>query len=183
MWRKKLPKKYIIFLILLIGLITCASCFVFANNKQQDHIIELDFSSKKDSNSKDIGIVWNYILNELEVSSSIDAKEKYNVEKENIITKSVDLNDDRQNEILYIVYSSYYWGTAGYTLGILEKTGNNYRDITYIINFEPQNPVYILNKKINGYKLIKLWGSSAENYEKTLKYNKKNKHYYETQKD
>lgn len=31
----KLSKKIIIFLILLIGLMTCVSCFVFANNKQQ----------------------------------------------------------------------------------------------------------------------------------------------------
>ena len=175
--------KLLVFL-LIIGIISCIGYHSLAKNKNESikkierlnnqTFTTLDFESKIGSTKENIDIVWNYILKDLQVHNANEAKEKFNVQNENIITKSVDLNDDGKNDILYIVFASYYWGTAGYSLGILENLGNKkYKNISYIINFEPKEPVIILNKKFNGFKIIKLWGSSAENFEKTLKYNKK----------
>ena len=60
------------------------------------------------------------------------------------------------------MYSTFYWGTAGYSLFILQKQPNGYKDISTLV-FEPQEIVDIRSEKTNGYHDIKLTGSNGDN--------------------
>ena len=83
----------------------------------------------------------------------------------NITPKSVrafetDLNGDNQNEVIGVVYSTYYWGTSGYSLFIINNEGRNIANA----NFEPSKLFYVLSSISNGYKDIKLYNSSTFNF-------------------
>ena len=55
-------------------------------------------------------------------------------------------------------------GTAGHSLFILQLENNEYKDITYIVNFSLCKSFYILKHKTNGYRDIKLYGSISYNF-------------------
>lgn len=109
------------------------------------------------------------IKNTFELVSYIPEKENMTPEEienfANITPQSVrafeeDLNDDGVNEIIGVVYSTYYFGAAGYDLFILEKELIGYKEIS-LVSFEPQAGVDILINKTNGYHDIMLAGSNS----------------------
>lgn len=115
-------------------------------------------------------ILYEYVLTSQNMSPA-EIKDLANIEPKSARAFEVDLNDDGTNEIIGLVYSTLYWGTAGYSLFILQKQPNGYKNITYLLNFEPQKDFYILNTRTNGYRNIKLYGSSAYKFKPfTVKY-------------
>lgn len=152
-------KKYILSILLILLFIPLA---LFIYNKCSGSVYEtLDFSGE-DSDFQANKILYEYILKEqnktpkeIEVFANITPKS----------TKAfqVDLNDDGTNEIVGLVYSTLYWGTAGASLFILQKQPDGYKNISYVLNFEPKESVYIFEAKTNGYKDIKFYGSFGYN--------------------
>ena len=128
---------------------------------------KLDFSDGE--SDKQAGkILYEYVLQELNKTPE-EAKDFARIEPETVKAFEVDLNDDRENEIIGIVYSTFYLGTAGYSLFILQKQQSGYKDISILV-FEPQRNVYILKTKTNGYHDIKLSGSNHNCIQYVAKY-------------
>ena len=94
------------------------------------------------------------------------------ITKNSVRALKYDLNNDGEEEILGMIYSTFYWGTAGYSLLILQKETNNYKDIAYLINFEPKKEVEILRTKNNGYYNIKFYNPRNNKYYKAKYTNK-----------
>lgn len=86
------------------------------------------------------------------------------IEPQSVRAFEIDLNDDGEKEIVGMVYSTLYLGTAGYSLFILQLQNDEYKNIAYVLNIEPQKELKILNAKTNGYRDIKLQGSVAYNF-------------------
>ena len=91
------------------------------------------------------------------------------IEPQSVRAFEIDLNDDGEKEIVGMVYSTLYLGTAGYSLFILQKQQSGYKDISILV-FEPQRNVYILKNKTNGYHDIKLSGSNHNCVQYVAKY-------------
>lgn len=128
---------------------------------------KLDFSDGE--SDKQAGkILYEYVLKELNKTPE-EAKEFARIEPETVKAFEVDLNDDGEKEIVGVVYSTFYLGTAGYSLFILQKQQSEYKDISILV-FEPQKKVYILNNKTNGYHDIKLSGSNHNCVQYVAKY-------------
>ena len=104
-----------------------------------------------------------YVLKELSKTPE-EAKDFARIEPETVKAFEVDLNDDGEKEIVGVVYSTFYLGTAGYSLFILQLQNGEYKNIAYVLSIEPQNELKILNAKTNGYRDIKLSGSVAYNF-------------------
>ena len=122
----------------------------------------LDFSNGE--SDKQAGkILYEYVLKELNKTPE-EAKDFARIEPETVKAFEVDLNDDGEKEIVGVVYSTFYLGTAGYSLFILQLQNGEYKNIAYVLNIEPQNELKILNAKTNGYRDIKLSGSVAYNF-------------------
>ena len=85
------------------------------------------------------------------------------------VLKSQNMSPAEIKEIIGLVYSTFYWGTAGYSLFILQKQPNGYKDISTLV-FEPQEIVDIRSEKTNGYHDIKLTGSNGDNVQYVAKY-------------
>lgn len=101
--------------------------------------------------------------------SPVEIKDLAGIEPKSARAFEVDLNEDGINEIIGLVYSTFYWGTAGYSLFILQKQPNGYKDISTLV-FEPQEIVDIRSEKTNGYHDIKLTGSNGDNVQYVAKY-------------
>ena len=128
---------------------------------------KLDFSGGE--SDKQAGkILYEYVLKELNKTPE-EAKDFARIEPETVKAFEVDLNDDGENEIVGVVYSTFYLGTAGYSLFILQKQQSWYKDISILV-FEPQKKVYILKNKTNGYHDIKLSGSNHNCVQYVAKY-------------
>ena len=128
---------------------------------------KLDFSDGE--SDKQAGkILYEYVLKELNKTPE-EAKEFARIEPETVKAFEVDLNDDGEKEIVGMVYSTLYLGTAGYSLIILQKQQSGYKDISILV-FEPQRNVYILKNKTNGYHNIKLSGSNHNCVQYVAKY-------------
>ena len=123
---------------------------------------KLDFSDGE-SDKKAGKVLYEYVLKELNKTPE-EAKDFARIELETVKAFEVDLNDDGENEIVGIVYSTFYLGTAGYSLFILQLQNGEYKNIAYMLNIEPQKELKILNAKTNGYSDIKLSGSVAYNF-------------------
>lgn len=119
--------------------------------------LELSYENKEPAAGK---ILYDYILKEENMTPK-EIEDLANITPQSVIAFEEDLNDDRVNEIIGFVYSAFYSGSAGYNLFILQKQDNEYKNITYILNFEPTLAFYILNSKTNGYRNIKLHGAAA----------------------
>ena len=129
--------------------------------KYPDGKLEYDFS--RQSQPRASKILYEYISEDLKKYST-EAKKSANIKLKDIVAFEVDLNDDGVNEIVGFCSSSAFWGTAGYQLFILQKQNKEYKDLSYILNFEPQLKFYVLPDKTNEYKDIILYGSSAFNF-------------------
>ena len=128
---------------------------------------KLDFSDGE--SDKQAGkILYEYVLKELNKTPE-EAKDFARIEPETVKAFEVDLNDDGEKEIVGVVYSTFYLGTAGYSLFILQKQQSEYKDISILV-FEPQKKVYILKNKTNGYHDIKLSGSNHNCVQYVAKY-------------
>lgn len=128
---------------------------------------KLDFSDGE--SDKQAGkILYEYVLKELNKTPE-EAKDFARIEPETVKAFDVDLNDDGEKEIVGMVYSTLYLGTAGYSLFILQKQQSGYKDISILV-FEPQRNVYILKNKTNGYHDIKLSGSNHNCVQYVAKY-------------
>ena len=128
---------------------------------------KLDFSDGE--SDKQAGkILYEYVLKELNKTPE-EAKDFARIEPETVKAFEVDLNDDGEKEIVGVVYSTFYLGTAGYSLFILQKQQSGYKDISILV-FEPQRKVYILKNKTNGYHDIKLSGSNHNCVQYVAKY-------------
>lgn len=128
---------------------------------------KLDFSGEEsDANANKI--LYEYILKEQNMTPK-EIEEFANITPESVKAFEVDLNDDGTNEIVGLVYSTLYWGTAGFSLFILQKQLDRYKDISSM-NFEPQREINIKVNKSNGYHDIKLWGSNHNGVQYVVKY-------------
>ena len=122
----------------------------------------LDFSNGE--SEKQAGkILYEYILQEQNMTPA-EIKDFARIEPQSVRAFEIDLNDDGEKEIVGMVYSTLYLGTAGYSLFILQLQNDEYKNIAYVLNIEPQKELKILNAKTNGYRDIKLQGSVAYNF-------------------
>ena len=128
---------------------------------------KLDFSDGE--SDKQAGkILYEYILQEQNMTPA-EIKDFARIEPQSVRAFEVDLNDDGEKEIVGMVYSTFYLGTAGYSLFILQKQQSWYKNISILV-FEPQKKVYILKNKTNGYHDIKLSGSNHNCVQYVAKY-------------
>ena len=128
---------------------------------------KLDFSDGE--SDKQAGkILYEYVLKELNKTPE-EAKDFARIEPQSVRAFEIDLNDDGEKEIVGMVYSTLYLGTAGYSLFILQKQHSEYKNISILV-FEPQRKVYILKNKTNGYHDIKLSGSNHNCVQYVAKY-------------
>lgn len=152
-----------VFLTSIITLLLVQSCNAFCTYKK------FNFNEDK-TDPRSSKILYEYVLKK-ENKTPSEIKEIAGIEPESARAIAVDLNDDGTKEIIGLVYSTFYWGTAGYSLFILQKQPYGYKNITYVLNFEPQKNFYVLKTKTNGYKNIRLYGSSAYKFKSfTVKY-------------
>lgn len=127
----------------------------------------LDFSNGE--SEKQAGkILYEYILQEQNMTPA-EIKDFARIEPQSVRAFEIDLNDDGEKEIVGMVYSTLYLGTAGYSLFILQKQHSGYKNISILV-FEPQRKVYILKTKTNGYHDIKLSGSNHNCVQYVAKY-------------
>ena len=104
----------------------------------------LDFSNGE--SEKQAGkILYEYILQEQNMTPA-EIKDFARIEPQSVRAFEIDLNDDGEKEIVGMVYSTLYLGTAGYSLFILQKQHSGYKNISILV-FEPQRKVYILKTK------------------------------------
>ena len=158
-----MKKIQILVITLLTTMLISQSVMAFGTNKK------LDFA-KGEADAEASKILYEYVLQE-QGMTSVEIKSFAGIEPQSAKAFEVDLNDDGINEIIGFVNSTLYWGTAGYSLFILQKQPNGYKNIAYLLNFEPQKDFYILNTGTNGYRNIKLHGSSAYKFKPfTVKY-------------
>ena len=175
-------KIWILFLIFLF--ITCPvlGCPITKNKPitHPDGTIEYDFS--KQSQPKASKILYKFVLKELNKTPK-EAQDFANITPKAVNAFETDLNDDGKKEVIGVVFSTYYWGTAGSSLFILEEKNNNYQNIAkYMINIETNMKFYVLPYKTNDYKDIKYHGSTAFDF-KLMQAKFNGKYYYNYQQD
>lgn len=156
-----MKKIQILVITLLTTMLISQSVMAFGTNKK------LDFA-KDEVDAEASKILYEYVLQE-QGMTPVEIKSFAGIEPQSAKAFEVDLNDDEINEIIGFVNSTLYWGTAGYSLFILQKQPNGYKDISTLV-FEPQEIVEIRNKKTNGYHDIKLTGSNGNNVQYVAKY-------------
>ena len=150
------------FLILVMSIILFGQTVLASGTYRK-----LNFSGGE--SDKHVGkILYEYVLKELNKTPE-EAKDFARIEPETVKAFEVDLNDDGEKEIVGMVYSTFYLGTAGYSLFILQKQHSGYKNISILV-FEPQRKVYILKTKTNGYHDIKLSGSNHNCVQYVAKY-------------
>lgn len=113
-------------------------------------------------------ILYEYVLKSQNMSP-VEIKDLEGIKPKSAKAFEVDLNEDGIKEIIGLVYSTFYWGSTGYSLFILQKQSNGYKDISALV-FEPQEIVEIRSRKTNGYHDIKLTGSNGNNVQYVAKY-------------
>ena len=178
-----MKKIWILFLICLF--ITCPvlGCPVTKNQPitHPDGTIEYDFS--KQSQTKASKILYKFVLKELNKTPK-EAQDFANITPKTVSAFETDLNGDGKKEIIGVVFSTLYWGTAGISLFILEENNNNYQNIAkYMINIETNMSFYVLPYKTNGYKDIKYHSSIAFDFKPMqAKFNGKYYYNYEQEK-
>ena len=144
--------------IALMCLLLAQPVFAFGSYKKLDF---LNGESVPQTNK----ILYEYVLQEQNMTHE-EIKDFARIEPQSVKAFEVDLNDDGTKEILGVVYSTLYMGTAGYSLFILQLQNGEYKNIAYLLNLKPQK---ILNAKTNGYRDIKLNGSLAYKFKPLLR--------------
>lgn len=137
----------LLFLILFIA-------FIFL--KENYLLLSLNSSDTQSAN-----ILYNYVLNNLNISEE-QANSELNFSKENIFTAKIDLNNDNEKEIIGIINGTFFCGTAGCNLYILQNNKNSFKNISNLISINPHKPIFISNKKTNGYRNIKFYSLNTQ---------------------
>ena len=155
-----MKKIQILVITLLTTMLISQSVMAFGTYKK------LDFA-KDEADAEASKILYEYVLQE-QGMTPVEIKLFAGIEPQSAKAFEVDLNEDGINEIIGFVNSTLYWGTAGYSLFILQKQSNGYKDISTLV-FEPQEIVEIRSKKTNGYQDMKLTGSNGNNVQYVAK--------------
>ena len=113
-------------------------------------------------------ILYEYVLKSQNMSP-VEIKNLVGIKPKSAKAFEVDLNEDGIKEIIGLVYSTFYWVSAGYSLFILQKQSNGYKDISTLV-FELQEIVEIRSRKTNGYHDIKLTDSNGNSVQYVAKY-------------
>ena len=112
--------------------------------------IEYDFS--KQSQKKASKILYEYVLKDLNKTPK-EAQNFANITPKTVKAFETDLNNDGQNEIIGVVFSTFYSCTEGLKLFILENKNKSYTDLTNVFIL-PDKKIYVNNGFINNYKEI-----------------------------
>lgn len=154
-------------LSILLILVIVPIVFLLQNHSTSGIYRKLDFSGEKsDANANKI--LYEYILKDQNMTPK-EIEEFANITPESAKAFEVDLNDDGTNEIVGLISSTLYWGTAGFSLFILQKQPDGYKDISSLV-FEPQGGIDIKINKTNGYYDLKLFGSNHNGVQYVAKY-------------
>ena len=125
-------KKYILLVLLILSIIPIM--FVLHHRYSSCIYKILDFSNEK-SEPEANKILYEYVL-KTQNKTPEEIKNFARITPESVRAFEFDLNNDGTNEIVGVVYSTLYLGTAGYNLFILQKQPDGYKDISFS-NFEP----------------------------------------------
>ena len=157
-------KKIVIFvLILILGLTGLSLSYqkdITSQNpiKLLDGSLEYDFMKQGDKNaSKEL---YNFVLKDLNMTPK-QIEDFANITPKMVNAFYVDLNDDGVKEIIGFVASSFYSGTAGDSLFILQKDKKAYSDIAFLVSFVPRDKFFVNKLKYNGYRTLKFRGGPA----------------------
>lgn len=152
-------KKWQTILIIILIVLLCLTCSIYYIFFMPEYKYDLSENSEPAASK----ILYDHIL-AVEGMSPAKIEEFANITLERVNAFEYDLNGDGTNEVIGVVYSTYYYGTAGYSLFILQKKGNTYNDLTSVLNCEPLLPIKILKSRTNGYNDIKFHGGNAYNF-------------------
>ena len=154
-------KKFVLLLISLLIVVNCAMAV--------PKVIDLD----KENNPKAAEILFKFIVKENEwLQNDPKMIKKVRLSEQATQAQFVDLNDDGINEIIGFTYSALYYGLVGESLFIIQKTKDGYKDIDYIINFQPHK-IVVLDSKTNGWRDIQITANAMDGF--TIIGNKKYK--------
>lgn len=173
----------IIFLLLSIFIFKCDFLpQAFANNQNDDYErekyeVNTEFGFKifnllNDSEEKASKVFYEFMMKNS--GDEIKRLKKISVTMQNFSPKTtpaveVDLNDDGISEIIGYIAATPYGGAAGQSLFILWKDKNGvFKDICYLISFEPQKKIYILKDKDGDFHRIIIYGSVAYDFKPFL---------------
>jgi len=136
----------------------------------------LDFAEKSDLNANKI--VFDYIIQETGSTPAQLRALSPRLVQDAVSAFEIDLNDDGINEVIGFINSAYSLSVQGFNIYILQKSGDKYYDISGSLVFEPSFPLYILDKKTNGFQDIKFTGSVGLNFKSFInKFNGKEYEY------
>ena len=114
-------------IIALMCLLLAQPVFAFGSYKKLDF---LNGESAPQSNK----ILYEYVLQEQNMTHE-EIKDFARIEPQSVKAFEVDLNDDGTKEVLGVVYSTLYMGTAGYSLFILQLQNGEYKFNAVLISF------------------------------------------------
>ena len=162
--------KKVVFIGLFLFVLAIALAISFVFNKED--YVQLDLVENSDPKAAEI--LYNHTLKTTNLTAE-RAKNEFNFSKENFFAVYFDLNDDGEEEIIGFANTTFFCGTAGCGLDILQKDKNGYKDISYLMSIQPAIPILLIsNKKTNRYRNIKLF---FEHYTKTYTLKYKNRQY------
>lgn len=139
-------KKWLVSLIFLVVALFC-------NMGCVGHAFSVEYQYNLMDNSEPAAskILYDYVLNNINMPPK-EIEEMTGITPESVNAFEYDLNGDGTNEIIGIVYSTYYYGSVdGYHLFVLQKQNETYKNIS-MVSIEPMaGDLVILKKKKNGY--------------------------------
>lgn len=117
-----------------------------------EDVIYLD----KQNDEKASKILYEYALKEVNMTPQ-KAYEDFGYRLSDVKAVFYDLNSDGVDEIIGYIDSMVYSCVEGTRLFILKKENNQLHGLS-ILNFSPENGVYILDPKSNGFRDLKIFG-------------------------
>jgi len=152
-----------IYLLLLISFLIIQPVFAKCEPKSFNLTKETDIMAKE--------ILYTFVLNDLQMTPQ-EVENFAKIKPELVRAIKYDLNNDGEDEVIGIVYSTFYYGSSGYNLFILQKKGYKYENISSLQNIEPQEKIKILKSVTNGFCKIRLKSSYANKFKNyTIEYN------------
>lgn len=156
-----MKKFFVISLSILIFGFCVAYGYDIYKNKPLVHkngTIEYDFS--KQSQYKASRILYKYVQKDLNKTPK-ELKDFANITPKSVRAFETDLNGDNQNEVIGVVYTTFYLCTQGFKLFILEKQGQTYQDLSDA-DILTTEKFFINNINFNKYKELNF--KSYNNY-------------------
>ena len=166
-------KKSAVFLLLILLIILTGLSFSYqkditTNNpiKLLDGSLEYDFMKR--GNEKASKELYEFVIDKLkndelkELNMTQNQIADFtNITPERVNAFYMDLNDDNVDEIIGYVESSFYCGTAGCLLFILQKYKVANKNIAFLVSFVPRDKFLVNKSKYNGYRTMKFRGGPA----------------------